>query len=447
MLRPLATVLLLLGTPVHPAADRPAPGPARCRCAQVALEQYFAQGEIVLVGRVRSVRTVAADEHGAARLEVTVAPQFNAGAPFKGSLDGITLATATSSAACGVPVQPGQDYVIFAARSDPGNPRLAWFDSCGGSREYPGPTTRDAELFLGLHPRMVVPRLFELSGTVPTLAPVSEFHTSPACWAEPRIYHQGTLPPPLQQPVRISRVSALAPDAEGITSPNHGYTAWSMPLPGRPTVINEAIILVDVERASLLRITIPSVPTAPLPVWVSEKLLFLRVAHGQVQFSDVLVDVEAGRAVYTEAARFGDAAFDQFQLACQGQCPCLAVPGSADSLPEPPATAPRPGELPILQRLAPDNLAFLDADWDGRIFSEAGGRRFTMSSLKGATERTEYPIHLRQVEFVNGGWWIRVELYAEEPCNNPDAAVVHAGWVPAFSRAGYLVAGSSPGGC
>ena len=446
MQRALILALLLpLGAPSAPGelnAD-----PPRCRCAQVVLERYFAQAEIVMIGRAVSVRTVAADAAGAERLEVTFLPQFNQARPFKGSLEGVILATSTSTAGCGVPVQPGHDYVIFASRVDPGNSRLAWFDSCGGSREYPGVTEPGSELFLGLHPRAVVPRLFELGGVAPPQAPVSEFHTSPACWSEPRIYHQGTLPPPLQQPIRITRESRPFPDSEPAVSPNRGYRAWSMPLPGRATQEGEAVVLVDVERATLVRIAVPAVASAPTVQWVSEKLLFFRVAHGRVQFTDVLVDVEVAQVVYTEAARYGDAAFQQYQEACLGQCPCLAVPGSADSLPEPPQHRERPGELPMLQRLTPDNLAFLDSDWDGRIFTEAGGRRFTISALHGATERIEHPIRLHQVEFVTGAWWVRVSLYAEEPCNNPDAVVVHAGWVPAFSRAGFLVAGASPGGC
>lgn len=440
----LLTAVLSTGLPVLAGGGSP---PPRCRCAQVTLERYFEQAEIVVVARVRSVRTAGASAEGAERFEVEVTPLFRPEGPFKGSLEGVVLATSTSPAACGVPVRPGQDYVIFASRGDPGNPRLARFDSCSGSRPYPGNTDPGGELFLGLPTRLVLPRLFELAGAPPAQSPTGEFHTSPACWAGPRIYHQGTLPGPLQPPVRITRIPGPFPDAEGVRSPNGAYRAWTAPPPERATAGDAAIVLVDVERPTLLRIEVTSVQTAPVLTWVSEKLLFFRVAHGRVQFTDVLIDVELGRPVYTEAARYGDGAFAQYQQACLGQCPCLAVPGSADSLAAPPRVAGRPAEEAVLRRLSPNTLAYLDADWDGRIFTEAGGRRFTVSQLKGTTGREEYPITLEQVEFTGGAWWLRVALYAEHPCVVPDAAPIHRGWVPAFSRGGFLVAGRWPGGC
>jgi hypothetical protein len=60
------------------------------------------------------------------------------------------------------------------------------------------------------------------------------------------------------------------------------------------------------------------------PIWVSDKLLFLRISHGRVQFTDLLIDVEQGSLTYQESARYGELAFSQFQQACQGKCPCPA---------------------------------------------------------------------------------------------------------------------------
>lgn len=440
----LVATVLLSGLPS--LADGGSPS-GRCRCSQLTLERYFEQADIVLVGQVRSVRPGGSAPDATERYEVEVTPLFRPEGPFKGSLEGVVLATSTSPAACGIPVRTGETYVIFASRGDPGNPRLARFDSCSGTRPYPGNADPRWELFLGLATRLVLPRLHELAGVQPAQVPGGEFHTSPACWAGPRIYHQGTLPAPLQQPVRITRVPGPFPDGEGVVSPNRAYRAWTAPPPERATAGDAAVVLVDIERPSLLRIEVASAQTSPNLTWVSEKLLFFRVQHGRVQFTDVLIDVELGRPVYTEAARHGDGAFAQYQQACVGQCPCLAVPGSADSLPEPPRPSGRPGEEAALRRLSPNNLAFLDADWDGRIFTEAGGRRFTVSRLKGSIGREEYPITLEQVEFTQGGWWIRVSLYGQNPCVAPDTPVVHAGWVPAFSRGGFLVAGYSPGGC
>jgi hypothetical protein len=97
--------------------------------------------------------------------------------------------------------------------------------------------------------------------------------------------------------------------------------------------------------------------------------------------------------------------------------------------------------------LQPDNLAYLDQDWDGRIFTEPGGRRFTISALKGTMGREEYPVTVHEVREVANGYWILVSLYRVSPCSDPKAVPVHRGWVPAFSTAGRLVAGTWPGGC
>jgi hypothetical protein len=109
---------------------------------------------------------------------------------------------------------------------------------------------------------------------------------------------------------------------EGVVSPNRAYRAWTPPPPERATAGDAAVVLVDVERPELLRIEVTAVVTAPTPIWVSEKLLFLRVIHGRVQFTDLLIDVESGTVLYQESARYGQLVFEQFQQACRGECPC-----------------------------------------------------------------------------------------------------------------------------
>jgi hypothetical protein len=111
-----------------------------------------------------------------------------------------------------------------------------------------------------------------------------------------------------------------------------------------------------------------------------------------------------------------------------------------------------PNEVAALRRLTPDNLGFLDADWDGRVFSDAGGVRFTRYRLHAdrstaSGTRAEFAVTLREVRHVYGTWWLHVAIYAESPCSNAAAEPVHAGWVPAFARSGHLVLGTWPGGC
>src|SRR5690606_20720835 len=112
-------VLLVLGWLATPATA--------CRCAPRSLAQYFADAELVFIGRVLTA------EAGEAHRDVRFAVQ---GKPFKGdpaTVDGFR--TALSSATCGYAVEPGRTYLIFASRRAPAE-RVAWFDTCNGSRAF-----------------------------------------------------------------------------------------------------------------------------------------------------------------------------------------------------------------------------------------------------------------------------------------------------------------------
>jgi hypothetical protein len=174
--------------------------------------------------------------------------------------------------------------------------------------------------------------------------------------------------------------------------------------------------------------------------------LFLRIAWGRVQFTDLIVDVERGAIVYEEAARYSVEAFEQFREACAGQCPCLAVPGRSGELPTPPEPWPADGDTGGVTSLI-RALAYLDEDWDGRVFTEPGGVAYTLSALHGALGRPEVPADVLEVRQTARGWWLRVALYAVSTCNDPEAAPVHAGWVPAFSTEGRPVASTWARGC
>jgi hypothetical protein len=438
----LAALLVpLAGSPAAPAP------PTRCRCAQLSLDRYFDQADIVVAGRVRSLRRIPRTPGHPERIEVVIAPQFRPG-PFKGSLADVQLTTSTTSASCGVDVQVGGVYLVFASREDSANPGLAWFNTCSGSRRYPG------EPFLDLPANRILAHLAELADSATATAtasqqpgPSSEFHTSPACWEQPRVYHQGTPSPDLRDRIRIGRDAVPLTDSGGIYSPNHGYRVWMPPPSPGTTGGASAWFLIDDEKPRPLRVQINGAIAPPAVQWVSEKLLFLRIVWGRVSFTDLLLDVELGRPIYQEQARYGDAAFAQYHAACLGQCPCLPVPGSADSLPAPPRHQPLSGEREHLARIQPENLAHLDQDWDGRIFSNAGGLRFTVSALKGQLGREEYPIRLHEVRDVSGVFWLQLSLYRVSPCSDRDAIPVHKGWVPAFSSRGRAVMAVAPGGC
>lgn len=106
--------------------------------------------EIVFIGRVTAVRTESPDK-ASNRVAIEVQPEFRQGRPFKGSLDAVRLVTPDNTAACGVPVEVGSTYVIFANR-DPGEPGIAWFSTCNGSRQYPDARNSDVSMDFSIFP-------------------------------------------------------------------------------------------------------------------------------------------------------------------------------------------------------------------------------------------------------------------------------------------------------
>jgi hypothetical protein len=289
--------LILLSAAFLVAGAEPAQA---CRCPQQPLERYFERAEIVVVGRVTAVKAV--ETEGGARFEIGVAPQFRPEPTFKGSMDGMVLATPQSSAACGVDVKVGEVYVIFAARSDVAQPQLAWFNTCSGSRRYPSNDPKEGPAFIGIENRHVLLRLFELDQAAKT---------------------SSQTPPP------------EAPPLEG--------------------------------------------PIAELPA--------------------------------------------------------------------PPISRPAPGEAAGLAKIERRDMAYLDEDWDGRVFSEPKGRRYVTSSLKGRLGREEYPANVTEVRRIGADVWLHVEVFARSPCYDPNERPAQTGWIPAFSARGRLTASTYPGGC
>ncbi|HMB55250.1 MAG TPA: hypothetical protein VKU40_18170, partial [Thermoanaerobaculia bacterium] len=123
------------------------------------------------------------------------------------------------------------------------------------------------------------------------------------------------------------------------------------------------------------------------------------------------------------------------------------VPGSRLEA-EPPASRPAGGETgPDAARALVSALAYLDGDWDGRVYSEPGGRVSVLSAVHGSRDRPEHPVNVVEAREVADGLWLRVEIYAGNPCDDRETPVAHAGWVPAYSADGRLVVGTYPGGC
>jgi hypothetical protein len=119
---PLWPVLAIVGGAIDPALA--------CRCAPQPLADYFARAEVVFIGRVTS--TAVEKEPPAYR---SVRFELH-GKPYKGDPAALThFATPLSSATCGYEVAPGRLYLVFASRHAPED-RIAWFDTCNGTREF-----------------------------------------------------------------------------------------------------------------------------------------------------------------------------------------------------------------------------------------------------------------------------------------------------------------------
>jgi hypothetical protein len=108
----------------------------------------------------------------------------------------------------------------------------------------------------------------------------------------------------------------------------------------------------------------------------------------------------------------------------------------------PRADEPSPDEA----RELVSRLAFLDGDWDGRVFTDPGGTVSTRSAVH-RDDGHEYPADVVEARETPGGLWLRVRLFSGNPCEDPDVPVAHEGWIPAYSERGALVVGTWPGGC
>jgi hypothetical protein len=140
-------------------------------------------------------------------------------------------------------------------------------------------------------------------------------YSDPACWKEPRMWHDGPITAEFANKVSISRVPGpLAGDST--RSPNNSYAYVLHKLKDR------ADLMVFTDAPDLLKVSFAAPYTVEQPAWVNEKLLFVRVWWGRVLLSDLVIDVERGEPIYREMVYDGDILFQQAQETCKGRCPC-----------------------------------------------------------------------------------------------------------------------------
>ena len=279
--------------------------PARadaCRCQQQGLEAYYQNADIVFLADIVAVTTVTPEDGGAAFRN---APPRIVEA-FKGA-EGIRyVRTPASTAACGIEVRPGGRYWVFAQRR-PGEP-VAWIDSCNGSRDA-------GAGFSNVGASRVASRLRELAAADAEAGAPAPY-TNPACWAGPRRYHTGPPPADIAQKITLERADKTHGNVAGARSPNGAY-AFEVQNPTsiqRPPRV--ATVTVDVERDYRLALRLHGVAEPVQPEWTNEKLIFLRVAWSSTSFTDLILDVEAEKLIYSEAVWAGERLFEEKSGSC-----------------------------------------------------------------------------------------------------------------------------------
>ncbi len=150
-----------------------------------------------------------------------------------------------------------------------------------------------------------------------------QFHTSPAEWDAPRVFH---MPFEARYSERLVLGRAGGVDATPIyASENGGYWVagtpedeWVLGAAGglrARTTSRDVTLVVSTERDDFLTVHIyDRYPNFDVTVrWISEKLLFVRVWWGRVLGTDAIIDVERETFVYREQVRDGSVPFAQFQ--------------------------------------------------------------------------------------------------------------------------------------
>lgn len=174
------------------------------------------------------------------------------------------------------------------------------------------------------------------------VAPAQDFHTSPACWEGPRTYHAGAPSPDLDRKVERTPNVTREPRENAVISPNGAYKAW-VEIPNAPQGnVADQILYVASEQDRVTRFYLEQAQLRVSPSWINEKLVFVRARWGRMVATDLIIDAESGELIYSEEARDGAIAFQQYKEACGQTCPC--DPDVMDAV-EPPVSKPAKGEV------------------------------------------------------------------------------------------------------
>ncbi len=127
-----------------------------CRCAQRELLSYYQDAEIVVAARIVSSEPLERDL--VLRIETFERP-------YKGTVGRATrIVTATSSATCGIAIEPGAPYLLFADVE--GGPARETYrvSTCNGTRRFPNLEGGEVQAYSDVPDRHVIAQLTAFAG-------------------------------------------------------------------------------------------------------------------------------------------------------------------------------------------------------------------------------------------------------------------------------------------
>jgi hypothetical protein len=293
-------------------------------------------------------------------------------APFKGSPTGLRYITGSSSASCGVPPLKGANYLIFARLDAPGDgPLRAIVNTCDGSRVFdPQHSGGTLPDFPDVPARFVVSQLTSLQAVAAASA-LADAHASP------RLLGLLDLEP-LSHGGHVDLLEAPRDDA---------------PLARRITQIDQ-------------------LPTRE----ATYEFPAAQVMAREDGWYGLLMEDPAGKATDIR--------------------PPAASPAHDPAL----SATPRIGWMAAdaagtwwpLSKLLVNRLAYLTADWDGLLWSDAPGAGRVSRPPRSDETAVEVLGHTE----LAGSLWLNVVVLADSPCEVTKPRTVARGWIPAWATSG-----------
>ena len=132
-----------------------------------------------------------------------------------------------------------------------------------------------------------------------------DWHTSPDKWEEARVFHR-PFDPQYASRIGLDRcpVPAVLP-AQQMAANDAYWFAVVLPDRTKPGPWNTDV-LIHIERDYLVKLQFREIHYCGDIVWVSEKLLRVRVWWGRICGTDVIVDVEQEQIIYREMVWDGE---------------------------------------------------------------------------------------------------------------------------------------------